>query len=381
MCSAFGCVHLRILRYRFLVLPLPFIDFIQDVSFMTNILWKYFTGEHHKEFVLSLGLLGDTGWPTGKQLRCLYAVSNHTERHYTRLTISKRDGAVRELLSPDPLLKKIQRNLLHNVLEEIPVSPYATAYRRGSGILGNASPHQGREQVLKLDIRDFFGSITYLMVYRCAFPRIYYPPSAATLLAHLCCYRDYLPQGAPTSPAISNLVMRPFDDHMGKWCGERGITYTRYCDDMTFSGDFDAEPVIRKVRSFLLSMGFELNEKKTQILCNGKRQSVTGIVVNEKPQVSRVYRDRLRQELYYCRKHGVASHLLRMNDRRYLPPEPEQVERYLRSLLGRVNYVLQVDPQNSYFMQARETVRGMIKAKEYDGMWGDNPTEDDKLSI
>ena len=331
---------------------------------MTNILWKYFTGEHHKEFVLSLGLLGDTGWPTGKQLRCLYAVSNHTERHYTRLTISKRDGAVRELLSPDPLLKKIQRNLLHNVLEEIPVSPYATAYRRGSGILGNASPHQGREQVLKLDIRDFFGSITYLMVYRCAFPRIYYPPSAATLLAHLCCYRDYLPQGAPTSPAISNLVMRPFDDHMGKWCGERGITYTRYCDDMTFSGDFDAEPVIRKVRSFLLSMGFELNEKKTQILCNGKRQSVTGIVVNEKPQVSRVYRDRLRQELYYCRKHGVASHLLRMNDRRYLPPEPEQVERYLRSLLGRINYVLQVDPLNPYFTQAREVIQSIIKAKE-----------------
>jgi len=281
-----------------------------------------------------------------------------------RITIPKRDGTIRELLSPDPLLKKIQRNILYNVLEELPVSPHATAYRRGSGLLDNASPHQGQKQILKLDIRDFFGSITYLMVYRNAFPRIYYPPPVATLLAHLCCYRDCLPQGAPTSPAVSNLVMKPFDDHMGKWCGERGITYTRYCDDMTFSGDFDAGPVIRKVRSFLLSMGFELNEKKTQVSGSGKRQSVTGIVVNERPQVSREYRDKLRQELYYCRKHGVVSHLLWMNDRRYLPPEPGQVERYLNSLLGRVNYVLQVDPQNSYFMQARESVRGMIKAKE-----------------
>ena len=323
-------------------------------------LWKYFTKEHHKKFVLSLGLLGDADRPAGEQLRCLYAVSNHTERHYTRLTLPKRDGTVRELLSPDPLLKKIQRNILRNVLEELPVSPHATAYRRGSGILGNASPHQGRKQILKLDIRDFFGSITYLMVYRNAFPRIYYPPSVATLLAHLCCCRDYLPQGAPTSPAVSNLVMKPFDDHVGKWCKERGITYTRYCDDMIFSGDFDAGPVIRKVRSFLLSMGFELNEKKTQVLGSGKRQSVTGIVVNKKPQVSRAYRDKLRQEFYYCRKHGVASHLLWINDRRCLPPEPEQVERYLRSLLGRVNYALQVDPQNTYFVQARETLQSMI---------------------
>lgn len=330
---------------------------------MISTVWKYFTKEHHKEFVLSLGLLGDTSWPEDKHLRCLYAVSNHAERHYTQLTIPKRDGTVRELWSPDPLLKKIQRNILRNVLEELPVSPHATAYRRGLGILGNASPHQGQKQILKLDIRDFFGGITYLMVYRSAFPRTYYPPSAATLLAHLCCCRDCLPQGTPTSPAVSNLVMKPFDDHMGKWCKERGITYTRYCDDMTFSGNFDTIPVIRKVRSFLLSMGFDLNEKKTQVLGGGKRQSVTGIVVNKKPQISRAYRDKLRQECYYCLKYGAASHLLRMNERRYLPPEPEQVERYLCSLLGRVNYVLQVDPQNPHFTQAREAIRGMIKKK------------------
>jgi len=322
-------------------------------------LWKYFTKEHHKEFVLSLNLLGETNWPVGKQLACLYAVSNHIERHYTRTIIPKRDGTTRELLSPDPLLKKIQRNLLHNVLDELPLSPHATAYRKGGSILDNAYPHQGQPLVLKMDIHDFFGSITYLMVYRSAFPRIYYPPSVATLLSNLCCYQDYLPQGAPTSAAISNLVMKPFDDYMGKWCAERNIAYTRYCDDMTFSGDFDASFVFNKARSFLLSMGFEINGKKTRVVKSGGQQSVTGIVVNKRPQVSRAYRDKLRQELYYLGKYGAASHLLKLIGSETFPTEAEQ-DAYLRSLLGKINFVLQVNPENQYFIQARVSLRNMM---------------------
>lgn len=324
-----------------------------------NGLWKYFTKEHHKEFVLSLNLLGETDWPAGKQLACLYAFSNNTERHYTRTIIQKRDGAPRELLSPDLLLKKIQRNLLRNVLDGLPLSPHATAYRKGGIILDNAHPHQKQPLVLKMDIHDFFGSITYLMVYRSAFPRICYPASVAALLANLCCYHDYLPQGAPTSAAISNLVMKPFDDYMGKWCAERNIAYTRYCDDMAFSGDFDASFVFNKARSFLMSMGFEINGKKTRIIKNGRQQSVTGIVVNERPQVSRAYRDKLRQELYYLGKYGTASHLLKQNGGEALPTEAEQ-DAYLRSLLGKVNFVLQVDSGNQYFIQARVSLRNMM---------------------
>lgn len=95
--------------------------------------------------------------------------------------------------------------------------------------------------------------------------------------------------------------MRPFDIYMDGWCRERGIAYTRYCDDMTFSGDFDAAALCSKVRSYLEAMGFTLNEKKTKLLTGDVRQSVTGIVVNDKLQVSREYRKKLRQEVYYCK--------------------------------------------------------------------------------
>lgn len=323
-------------------------------------LWKCLTKERQLEFLLSLRLLGNTDWPAEKQLACIYTVSKHVERHYTPFTIQKRDGTARELLSPDPLLKKIQGNILHNILEELPVSPHATAYHKGADILQNASRHKGQKLILKMDIKNFFGSIPFAMVYRAAFSNSYYPPAIATLLTNLCCYRHYLPQGAPTSATLSNLVMRPFDDFMGKWCRKRDIVYTRYCDDMTFSGNFNAKAVISKASRFLLAMGFEINENKTRIISNHHRQSVTGIVVNKKLQVSREYRHKLRQEIYYCNKYGVAAHLVQMNNRRYLPPEPKQIERYLRSLLGKVNFVLHVDPNNRYFIQAKAAIQAMI---------------------
>jgi hypothetical protein len=194
-------------------------------------------------------------------------------------------------------------------------------------------------------------------VYLAAFPRAYFPPQAAALLAGLCCYEGYLPQGAPTSAAVSNLILKPFDEHMGKWCCERAVVYTRYCDDMTFSGDFDAAAVLRKARNFLFTIGFELNERKTRIIENSGRQTVTGVVVNEKPQVSRKYRDRLRQELYYLEKYGAASHLEKLDDPRF-PPGQEKC--YLTTLLGRVRYVLQINPQDAYFKEAIKRIRSAL---------------------
>lgn len=334
---------------------------------MANIgMWKYFTPAHHREYLLSLNLLAADDMPPDRQLRYLYAVARHTERHYTRFLIPRRDGTSREILAPDSRLKTIQRQILHRVLPELPLSPHATAYRKGYSVVQNAGTHCGKQRVLKMDIQDFFGSITFLMVYRSAFPRTHFPPSVATLLANLCCYRDYLPQGAPTSAAISNLVMKPFDDYMARWCGERGIAYTRYCDDMTFSGEFDSAQVIRKVRSFLLSMGFVVKERKTRVMGRGERQAVTGLVVNERPQLTREYRDKLRQELYYCRKFGAQSHLARQRGLEG-PPERAEVDGYLHSLLGKLNYVCMVDPGCESFARARADVRRMLCSDEHTG--------------
>ncbi|WP_394526674.1 reverse transcriptase family protein [Lacrimispora sp. JR3] len=315
-------------------------------------IWKYCTPEHCRDMLLSFRLLGEK-LPDDKVIACLYSVSNHTERHYKVIQIPKRDGTRRTLMVPDCLLKKIQKNILNHILSGFAVSSCATAYQKGTSVLKNASVHTGNRLVLKLDIKDFFGTISFPMVLGSVFSRKYFPLSVGTMLTSLCCCREFLPQGAPTSPAISNLVMKPFDDYMKQWCGKQGISYSRYCDDMTFSGDFLPGRVIRKVSDFLSVMGFSLNEEKTRILSCHRRQAVTGIVVNEKVQVSADYRRKLRQEVYYCLKFGVKSHLERTG-RTELDSEKER--RYLDSLLGKIRYLLYINPEDAWFQEARERI-------------------------
>ncbi len=314
-------------------------------------LFRYLTPAQCNEFLLSLRLPDPLPIPRERQIACLYALSNHAERHYRPILLPKKDGTQRRILAPDPLLKTVQRNILRNVLGQMAPASEATAYRAGACVLRNAAPHVGKRRLLKLDIRDFFGSITYPMVLGRAFPATIFPISVRALLAHLCCHAGVLPQGAPTSPAISNLILRPFDRHMGLWCEKRGIAYTRYCDDMAFSGDFYAREVTAKVRGFLQEMDFSLNDRKIKLAGRNARQAVTGIVVNEKPNISREYRRKLRQEIHYCEKFGVEEHLAKTGT-----PYNDGAA-YLRRLLGKVNHVLSVRPEDAYFREARERLR------------------------
>ena len=312
---------------------------------MRSDIWKYCDKNHSREFLLSLNLTGNLNLTKEKQLSLLYGLSNHTEEHYQKIQIPKRNGAWRTLYIPDSLLKYVQKQILHRVLARLPVSYCASAYKKDCSLKENAAPHTGKSIVLKLDILDFFGNITYISVYQHAFPGELFPPPVRTLLAHLCCYRDFLPQGAPTSPYISNLVLFPFDRYMERWCKNQNITYTRYCDDLTFSGSFEPEAVIRKVSSFLLRMGFEINPKKMKICPQGQRQIITGIVVNEKTQVPKTYRRNLRQEIYYIEKFGLSEHLAHI----HLDLTPEK---YLEHLKGKLRYVLQINPQDREFQEA-----------------------------
>ncbi|HJB34734.1 MAG TPA: hypothetical protein H9775_09375 [Candidatus Blautia merdipullorum] len=128
-------------------------------------------------------------------------------------------------------------------------------------------------------------------------------------------------------------------------CRSREISYTRYCDDLTFSGSFNSSTVIHKASSFLLRMGFQVNPEKTRISTQGQRQSVTGIVVNKKAQLPKEYRRRLRQELYYIEKFGLAEHLKKIHS-------SSHPEKYLESLEGKVRYVLQINPLDREFSEA-----------------------------
>lgn len=283
----------------------------------------------------------------GISAKTLYSVSNNIQNHYNKCKIPKRSGGVRVLTVPDNLLKCIQHKIVSTLLVHEEISPYAKAYRFGGSILKNAAPHLGQSVVVKLDIKDFFDHIIYSIVKEKAFPKERYSEANRVLLTLLCIYKDSLPQGAPTSPFISNIIMREFDDVVGKECKRLNINYTRYCDDMTFSGDFEPEIIIETVKKELRKIGFFLNDKKTLVLRNGQKKVVTGVVVNEKLNISADYRKKLRQELYYCRKYGIHSHLDRVNS-------VEEPGKYLQKTLGKVNYILSIDRENREMLEYKK---------------------------
>lgn len=291
----------------------------------------------------------------GFSAKTLYGVSYHRSSHYHHVKIPKAGGGYRELSVPDDLLKSIQHSIAVNILAYENVSPFAAAYRIGGSTAANAAPHVGQRVVLKLDIRHFFDHLIYPLIKEKVFPAERYSEPIRVLLTMLCVYPDALPQGAPTSPVISNIVMRDFDSLTGRWCSARGIAYTRYCDDMTFSGDFDPEPVVRFVRDELKKMGLLLNDMKTVVAREGQKKVVTGIVVNEKLNTAAAYRKKLRQELYFCQKYGIAEHLQRTG-------ADLAADQYVRQLLGRVNYVLQVTPENAEMQQYRAWLMSQLHA-------------------
>ena len=290
----------------------------------------------------------------GISAKTLYAVSNNLSKHYRKAKLPKKNGGFRNLSVPDEVLKSIQKRIAEVLLIHMPVSRYAKAYRFGSSTLRNAKHHVGKQVVLKLDILHFFDSIRYSTVKDKVFPEEIYAEPLRILLTMLCYHKDALPQGAPSSPAITNIILYEFDEQLGQWCREHGIAYTRYCDDMTFSGDFEPSEVIRYVRLELKKMGFLLNEQKTRIQRPGQQQTVTGIVVNEKLSIPADYRRKLRQELYYCRKFGILEHMQKIG-----LEIPEDT--YRMQLLGKVNYVLQVHHNDKDMLDARKWLQQSMK--------------------
>lgn len=287
----------------------------------------------------------------------LFALARDPAPHYRLLTLRKKNGGKRIIHAPAPDLKYTQQQIAKRILSQMPVSPFATAYTAGKSLRDNAAPHVGHRYLLKMDITDFFGSITHFQVVSAAFNTKLYPPQVGAMLAELCCLDGVLPQGAPTSPALSNIVMKSFDDVLGHWCRQKGITYTRYCDDLTFSANVPLYSVYLKATDMLVRRGFAVNEDKTVFVTNTSAQRVTGLTVNEKVAVPREYKQRLRQEVYYALRFGLADSILHGGKREYITYGQPDVRRYYNHLNGQMQYVLQVEPQNGWFATAAADLR------------------------
>lgn len=190
-------------------------------------------------------------------------------------------------------------------------------------------------------------------VYNRCFLEEYFPRGVRILLTYLCTYNEFLPQGAPTSSYISNLVMCDFDEEIGSFCEKNNISYTRYFDDMTFSGNFGVKSVIYKVKAELKKIGMQLNYDKVHVIYNNNSQTVTGVCVNEKVQVLRRKRKKIRQDVYYIKKYGLYSHLKMI--------KIEDGFSYVLSLLGRINFVLMINSDNE-FMEYRKFALKLLKS-------------------
>ena len=314
---------------------------------------KIQTKEECNNFLLSLHLINKNISDKDK-IRLLYTITNPIEKNYKVYKIKKHNGSYRTIYSPNPLLKSIQRKILKNILNNKKVSKYAKAYKKGISIKENALPHLNQPLILKLDITDFFENIEYYDIYRSCFGIEYFPPSVGHLLTTLCTYESRLPQGAPTSAYISNIILRDFDEEIGNWCEKNNINYTRYSDDMTFSGDFNPHEIISLVRKKLYYLNLKLNNKKIKVINNSQQQRITGIVVNKKIQVSSSYRQELRQEIYYIKKYGLKSHL----NYKKITTSPIN---YLNTLYGKINYILSVDNYNQEFIKYKEYLSNLKK--------------------
>ncbi len=268
--------------------------------------------------------------------RLLYRISNHSEDFYRITTIPKRNGGERTIEAPVMILKNIQKNLLGNLLNRLESHPAATAFEKGRSIKDNAAHHVQKQVVLNLDLKNFFPSIHISRVYA-FFRSLGYEKRISVLLSHLCCLKNHLPQGAPTSPKLSNLLLYSIDERLEKWALLHGLAYTRYADDMTFSGELSRSLIQETIHyccQEIRKQGLYLNKEKVHVQHRGMRQTVTGLVVNKKVSISREQRRAIRLRMHYVQKFG-------WDDAR------DWFEGNLKQMLGTINFAIDIthDPR------------------------------------
>jgi RNA-directed DNA polymerase len=277
-------------------------------------------------------------WLVGREDSWLASAINCPEKYYREFSIPKKNKERRVISAPYPSLLECQRWINTNILTKVRLRAGCHGFRKERSILTNASQHLNSSQLLKMDIKDFFPSIKLNRVIA-VFKRIGYPQNVSFYLAQLCCNNGKLPQGAATSPAISNIIASKMDARFYYLCKKLRLKYTRYADDITISGNRIPVKLLPLAKKIIEEEGFEVNTEKTRIYRRNKKV-VTGIsVATEEPKLPKETKRKLRQEVHYVVKYGIKSHLRRNKIR-----DPF----YLASLYGRLVFWKWVEPENTF---------------------------------
>ena len=270
------------------------------------------------------------------------SITNAPEAHYREFEIPKHSGGTREITAPHYSLMRVQRWIYNNILKKQPVHSCAHGFLHKRSIVTNVKYHLEGQYMLKLDLKDFFPSISKGWVIQ-VFRNIGYERMVALYLASICCYEDALPQGAPTSPAISNIVCRHLDTRLYNLAKRFNLHYTRYADDLAFSGDSLSPKFIQYVSDIIEGCGFELNREKIRLYSPKDKKILTGIQLkNGKMQLPRQKKRVYKQNLYYAMRYGIDA---KMN-------KEMKTSDAVATLLGQANFWRMIEPDNEFAQKA-----------------------------
>lgn len=292
-------------------------------------------------------------WHTGIKSQFIANVVLDGARYYRSKVIPKRRGGERILFVPRPFLAGLQRWILDEALSKLKPHCSAFGFIKGRGIVENAKVHVNSKCIVKVDIKDFFGSVSYVTVYD-IFLQAGYSPKISYFLSNICTLNDALPQGAPTSPALSNMAMFQADTQIAEFCSQNALLFTRYADDICLSGDLIPESAFPFLSDCLAKFGYEVAEDKTVLAFAGQKKIVTGISISSgKLKLPKEQRRKLRQAIHYISKHGINSHLANLA---ILDP----IYRY--RLAGQIDFWLSIEPDNEVAKLGRRIIRSTISA-------------------
>lgn len=278
---------------------------------------------------------------------------------YISFQIPKKVGGTREISAPNSHLKGVQKelgNLLNSNFQPYPVTH---GFVLEKSVLSNAKIHLGSKWVLNIDLKDFFSAINFGRVYGLFLkPPYNCPKQVATVLAQICCHENKLPQGAPSSPVISNLICKRLDRNLRDFAQKNRCRYSRYADDITISSreryfpkvvarlnhDESSEEVVKIGKELLQIVeknGFEINQKKTRLRNLSQRLEVTGLTINEKPNTTRTYVRQIRAMLHAWKKFGLEQAEAEYH-RKYCPVSlnpKKPLPQYRNVVNGKLNYL------------------------------------------
>ncbi|MBI4653721.1 MAG: RNA-directed DNA polymerase [Nitrospirae bacterium] len=264
----------------------------------------------------------------------------YKEKSYHNFYIPKSNGGKRLISAPTDHLKTIQRKILKDILERVSLHPSANGFRIGRSVTTNAEKHTGQEVVIKIDIKDFFPSITNQRI-KGIYVNLGYPDGVAETLTGLSTYKGRLPMGAPTSPYLANIVATRLDRRFANLSKKIDFVYSRYADDLAFSSkDKTFARSIPFFKKIIQDEGFEVNEEKVVIARKGGQQKVTGVVVNRKVNIEQKEYKRLRAVVHNCVNGDLREEMKKWG--------ASSLNEFKSTFLGHINFVKMLNNEKGY---------------------------------